>query len=188
MSVPSWQRNESSVQFLETYKQIRKQVNQILMRDFGLKPRSYDVKLVESIYSLTEEDKQTLENISEKYGMKTYAIKKYPEWMVADMRTGIRASIKGIGTHIEIANNIFIGDAGKDKGEDLNRRVREGLYIERRKQWSMAIGYCNALKDGLQEVLETFSVQKNQYEIVFGLIKKEIDLLKGVRKSDSRFL
>ena len=60
MSVPSWQRNESSVQFLETYKQIRKQVNQILMRDFGLKPRSYDVKLVESIYSLTEEDMQTL--------------------------------------------------------------------------------------------------------------------------------
>jgi hypothetical protein len=40
------------------------------------------------------------------------------------------------------------------------------------------------LKDKLQEIITTIKVSVGAYEVVSNLLQKEINLIKGVRKSD----
>lgn len=61
-------------------------------------------------------------------------------------------------------------------------------YSERRIAWDKAIGYCNALKDKFHEILSTIKVSVGAYQVVGELLQKEINLLKGVRKSDNQIL
>ena len=50
MSVRVPDRNESKVEFLGNFHRLRKEVEEILMRDFGLKRRRYEVALMENGY------------------------------------------------------------------------------------------------------------------------------------------
>ena len=77
-----------------------------------------------------------------------------------------------LGVEIELGNSIYV--------------TTEPEYIERRRHFTLAIGYCNALKDKLQEIISTINVSVGAYTNVGLLLKKEIDLLKGVRKSDTK--
>jgi hypothetical protein len=177
MGVSEYKRGESNKLFLANYRKLRKEVNQILMRDFGIKPRSYSVELLHEIYNLEETDRHTLETILNKYGMDSSEINKYPPWLIADWRTNIRHITAQIGTEIELANNIYI-----------SKECPNEEYAERRKHWTLAIGYCNALKDALNEVLDCVSVKVSAYELVFEKLQKEMLLLKAIRKSDKKAL
>lgn len=80
MAVPAYKRNESKIEFLNTFKKLRKCTNAILMRDFGIKPRSYTVELLKDIYEIKEDDFETLTKIMGKYGMKSSEVEKYPSY------------------------------------------------------------------------------------------------------------
>lgn len=173
MSVPEYRRNKSSVEFLANFHKLRKEVNMILMRDFGIKPRHYSVDLIQQIYDLDENDETVLREIMNKYGMDSSQIQKYPKWLVDSWRTQIRQIMSNMGVEIELANSIFITSMDE--------------YYERRKHWTLAIGYCNALKDVFHEILDCLpDVKVGAYTEVSILLKKEIELLKGVRKSDNK--
>jgi len=173
MSVPAYKRGESSAEFLHTYHSLRKEVNVLIARDFGIKPRTYTVELVSEIYDLAKEDKENLTNIANKYGMNSFEVKKYPDWLIDSLRSETRNYTRNIGVEIEIANSIYI-----------YKEVAKEAFAERRKHWDLAIGYCNALKDELNEIIECFKPKPGAYEVLALLIDKEIALLKGVRKSD----
>lgn len=179
MSVPEYKRGESNKLFLANFHSMRKELNLILMRDFGVKPRTYDVKLIENIYELDENDKKTLELLSDKYKMKDYTVKKYPMWKIEDWRKSILEDLKNIGREIELANNIYI-----------SKECPNEEYAERRLHWTLAIGYCNSLKDTLNDLIDTINkdVKLGAYESVFEKLKKEILLLKAIRKSDKKAL
>ena len=174
MGVPEYKQTPSKVEFLSNFHKLRKETNLILMRDFGIKQRTYTVKLVEDIYELSEEDKKTLEAISIKYGIDSVLIDKYSEWLVNAWRNEVRDILTNLGVQIELANSIYI-------------TCREE-YAERRIAWDKALGYCNALKDKFHEILSTIKVSVGAYEVVGKLLQKEINLLKGVRKSDNQIL
>lgn len=175
MSVPVFKRNESTIEFLHTYHKLRKEVNILIARDFGIKPRTYTTHLVSKIYELSEEDEKTLNDMSTKYGMNSVVIEKYPQWLINSLRTETREYTRHIGVEIELANSIFIHEA-----------ISKESYAERRKHWELAIGYCNALKDELNEIVECFHPKASAYEELVKLIDKEIALLKGIRKHDGK--
>lgn len=173
-SVPVYKRKPSAVEFIEKFHKIRKEVILILMRDFGIKARTYSVSLLEDIYEIDPEDKEMLEAITYKYGIDSTLIDKYPSWLIDGWRTEIMMILNNIGIEIECANAIYITNLDE--------------YYLRRNHWDNAIGYVYALKDKLHEVIDCIKVRVNAYKEVFKLIGDEIKLLKSVRKSDNRVL
>jgi len=173
-NVPAYKRNLSGVEFIDKFHRIRKEIILILMRDFGIKARTYTVSLLEDIYSIDPEDKEMLEAITYKYGIDSAIIDKYPEWLINGWRNEIMMILNNIGIEIECANAIYITNLDE--------------YYLRRNHWDNAIGYIYALKDKLHEVIDCIQVRVNAYEAVFKLIRDEIKLLKSVRKSDNKIL
>lgn len=145
-----------------------------ILSDFGLKPRKYNIELLEEIYSIAEEDKSLFERLSEKYGMKSYKVNKYPDWLVAKWRGYSYDYTRWISAEIEFANNIYMTD------ECLHEE-----YAERRLHWTKAIGYCHCLKDLLREIYDCTGNRLGEYAEISALIDKEVLLLKGLRKSDN---
>lgn len=173
MSVPKYKRNTSKIHFFAVYNDIRRETISVLMRDFGIKARSYSVHLLEDIYDLSEEDKKIFEDLSEKYGIESYDIDKYPDWIINSWRNEILAILSNISIEIQCANAIYITN------------IQE--YYNRRNHWNNAIGFCMALMGKLHEIIACIRVKVKSYEHIFELLNEEIRLLKAVRKSDNRY-
>jgi hypothetical protein len=173
-NVPSYKRKKSGVEFISKFHMIRKNIILILMRDFGIKARSYSVSLLEDIYEIDPEDKEILEAIAYKYGIDSGIVDKYPAWLIDGWRNEIMMILNNIGIEIECANAIYITNLDE--------------YYLRRNHWDNAIGYIYALKDKLHEVISCIKVRVNAYEDVFRLIGDELRLIKSVRKSDNKLL
>lgn len=172
MSVPVWKRTESKVEFLSNFHKLRKEIIQILLRDFGIKEKTYTIELIKTIYNIDNVDEETLKNIMEKYKMNSIDLIKYPPWLIDTWRHDILKLLNLLGVEIELGNSIYV--------------TTEPEYIERRRHFTLAIGYCNALKDKLQEIISMINVSVGAYTNAGLLLKKEIDLLKGVRKADTK--
>ena len=108
----------------------------------------------------------------EKYKMNSIDLIKYPPWLIDTWRHDILKLLNLLGVEIELGNSIYV--------------TTEPEYIERRRHFTLAIGYCNALKDKLQEIISMINVSVGAYTNARLLLKKEIDLLKGVRKADTK--
>ena len=173
MSVRVKDRNESKVEFLSNFHNLRKHIETLLMRDFGIKKRKYDLALMEEIYEMDEQTKKDYEALMLKIGATSSIIDKYPAWLIDNWRSSILSILDNLGVQIELANSIYI--------------TNESEFSERRLAWDKAIGFCNALKDKLQDVV--YCVQTDVtlgcYSEIVEEIKREINLLKGVRKSDN---
>lgn len=178
MSVPAYKRNESSIQFLDTFDKIRKESYQILMRDFGVKKRSYTIKLIEKIYEIDEADKMSLEALMEKYNISSADVDKYPEWLIETWRKDISNIITRVGIEIRLFNSIYITNKSLE--------VAEKEYLMRRQHIGNAIGYLYALKDKFQEIIMIIDVSLGAYVEVNKKIDYEVKLLKGVRHADNR--
>lgn len=144
------------------------------MRDFGLKKRAYDIALMEEIYEMTDEDKKLYEALMERIGATSNIIDKYPCWLIDNWRSSILNALDNLGTEIELANSIYA--------------IYPEEWIERRIHWDRAIGYCNALKDKLHDIIFCLGkdITLGAYNDISKKLKKEINLLKGVRKSDCK--
>ena len=172
MSVRKLDRNESKVEFLANFHKLRKEIEIFLMRDFGLKKRKYDIALMEEIYQMTEEDKKCYEDLMTRLGATSSIVDKYPAWLIDSWRTSVMNILDNIGIQIELANSTYV--------------VTQEEFNERRLAWDRAIGFCNALKDKLQDII--FCIQSDItlgcYESISVRLSREISLIKGVRKSD----
>lgn len=172
MSVREIDRNVSKVEFLSNFHELRKEIEFMLMRDFGIKKRILTLSAVEQMYKFSEEEKKTYEQLMIKVGANSEIIDKYPIWLVNYWRDSILKSLNGVGSHIELANSIYVTSK-----EEL---------IERRNNWNAALGYLNALKDNLQNVVYCAkdNISLGTFESVINRLMKEIALIKGIRKAD----
>jgi hypothetical protein len=174
MSVPVYKRNPSKVEFVANFHKLRKEIIMILMRDFGVKARTYKFELMSEIYKFEDEDRETFKNISSKYGIESFELEKYPDWLINGWRNEIMMILNNIGIEIESANALYITNIYE--------------YYNRRMHWNNAIGYCMALQDKFHEILSCIKVKLAAYESIFEMLVKEVKLLKGVRKSDNKLL
>jgi hypothetical protein len=126
------------------------------------------------IYKFDEDDRKEFMRIAEQYGVESFVVNKYPEWLINGWRNEILMILNNIGIEIECANALYITN------------IHE--YYNRRMHWNNALGYCLALKDKLHEVISCINVKIGAYVAAFELITKELKLLKAVRKSDNRLL
>ncbi len=180
MSVPAYRRNLSKIEFLNNFDKIRRDTYLILMRDFGVKKKVYEVKTIEKMYNINSDDKVSLEAIMQKYNISSIDVDKYPEWLINKWREMVLDLLSKIGTEIRLFNSIYMSK------ESLYSAEQE--YLIRRQHITNAIGYLFALKDRLQEIIVVLDSDASigAYAELNKKIDHEITLLKGVRQSDNK--
>ena len=162
MSVLKSKRKPSQFEVFHHLNKMRKEVTDLLLRDFG-----YDldkaVKKVETTFGgrpyeeLSPDEKVRYEKLMEKNTA-------FAEWFIADERKVIVDCLRSITEEVYVANSIY-------------RRVHQ----------DRAVGQCYRLTQELQYAIETLPVDVNKYLRFAEMIQTEINLLKGWRKSDNKF-
>lgn len=171
MSVLKSKRKESQFEVFHSYYKMRREITDLLLRDFGYSldeaKRIIDKKFGNRRYEeFTPEEKIRYNKMREKY------IKFY-SWFVQDERKAVVDCLRKIGEEIFTANSIY--------------PMYMDELIERRMHQDIAIGQCNRLAQELQYAIETLPVDVNKYLRFSEMIKTEINLIKGWRKSDNKF-
>ena len=60
---------------------IEKELAFIVLKDFGIKPRTRDPNFYTKAYRMSDEDASTLQELCEKYGIKKVS-ESYPDWII----------------------------------------------------------------------------------------------------------
>lgn len=157
MSVLKSKRKSSQFEVFHHLYKMRKEVTDLLLRDFGYDLERAD-KRVDKMFGnkhyeeLTPEEKVRYDKLKAKN-------QAFDEWFIADERQVV---------------------------VDCLRTITEEL-VERRIHQDRAIGQCYRLTQELQYAIETLPVDVNKYLRFADMIQTEINLLKGWRKSDNKF-
>lgn len=170
MSVLKSKRKESQFEVFHHLTKMRKEVTDLLLRDFGYDLERAD-KRIEKMFGkpyeeLTPEEKVRYDKLKEKN-------RAFDEWFVSDERQTVADCLRTITEEVYVANSIY-----PTYMEEL---------IERRLHQDKAIGQCYRLTQELQYAIETLPVDVNKYLRFATMIQTEINLLKGWRKSDNKF-
>lgn len=171
MSVLKSKRKPSQFEVFHHFYKVRKEVTDLLLRDFG-----YDLTKAEkdlkrnfggrNVEELNPDEITRYAKLKEKY-------KAFDEWFVMNQRETIMDCLHSIGEEVFTANSIY-------------PTCMEEL-IERRIHQDRAIGQCYRLTQELQYSIETLPVDVNKYTRFADMIQTEVNLIKGWRKSDNKF-
>ena len=171
MSVLKSKRKSSQLEVFHHLYKTRKEVTDLLLRDFG-----YDLeraeKKVEKMFGgrryeeLTPEEKVRYDKLKAKN-------EAFDTWFIEDERKCVVDCLREITKEVFMANNIY-------------PTVMKEL-VERRLCQDRAVGQCYRLTQELQYAIETLPVDVNKYTRFADMIQTEINLIKGWRKSDNKF-
>ena len=171
MSVLKSKRKASQFEVFHQLKKMRKEVTDLLLRDFGYN-LDKATKNVEKTFGgrpyeeLSPDEKVRYEKLMEKNIA-------FAEWFIADERKVIVDCLRTITEEVYVANSIY--------------PVYWDELVERRIHQDRAVGQCYRLTQELQYAIETLPVDVNKYLRFAEMIQTEINLLKGWRKSDNKF-
>lgn len=185
MSVRKPDRTQSKADFMHNALRLRKEVTELLLRDFGVKSKVYetvkeariDDKSRESFlrvighYDILETDRLELENIMYRCSYDEKTLGQYPTWLIDYFRTAILHIMEELMTNLYLGNSIYI--------------TMESEYWKRREHWNAAIGYVYDLAAWLDYIRQTLPVDANKYVGYLDRCKREISMLRGVKKSDN---
>ncbi len=174
MSVPKLKRGISDMEFYNTARYIRKRITFYILRDFGIKDRIRSLELFPKAKKISDEDREIIQGLSEKYDMYNPLIEEYPEWYLNNVRDSILRLLRSMIENIKRANKIW--------------PTTEAEFEQRRAYQNCAIGDCECLLEEFQFALEVFPIDLDKYEEVLNKIVQEISLLEAWRKSDRRLL
>lgn len=169
MSVLKNKRGLSDLEFYRNGIVLRKNLTELLLRDFGI--RSKIRKSTAITKHMTEEDAITFQNLVDKDEC-TNIIDEYPDWLIDKMRNNILNLCYLMIMNITAANSIY--------------PTNESEYYDRRNYQNHAIGNCEQLLQEMQYIISIILVDANKFMPYTKMIAKEIQLLKGWRKSDNR--
>lgn len=171
MSVLKNKRGLSDLEFYRNGIMLRKNLTELLLRDFGIKNKIR--KPVAYTKNMTQEDAETFQGLIDKYEC-TNIIEEYPSWLVDYMRKNILNICHSMIMNITQANTIY--------------PTNETEYYDRRNYQNHAIGNCEQLLQEMQYIISVIPVDANKYMPYVNMITREIQLLKGWRKSDNHIL
>ena len=177
MSVPEGRRGLSDMEFYRTAIRLRRDITFWLLRDFGVKDKTRDVKILSKTCKMEAQDAEKLKEILERYGVEKSIKESYPEWLIDTFRESIMDILRELVLNIRAANSIY-------PGNQYPANMRE--YELRRTYQDKAIGNCDQLYEELQYVGSVIPVDAQKYMPYIEKVEREIALLKGWRKSDNK--
>ena len=179
MAVKSIDRRQSKIEFVNIMNKIRDNLYSLLYRDFGIKHKVVEVKKLMTDLNKSETVPETeIKEIEDKIAelnIDKISYNKIPEWMIIEWRKACLCSYMSAYSSIIQANSIYI----------YNNKID---YFIRRVYWNKAIGFLHVLKNTLYDILTQTGINSGQFNLIFDLIRKEVDILRKVRKSDNKIL
>jgi len=171
MTVVKRKRKQSRFEVIHHFYQLRKEMTDLLLRDFGYSVKKADFHL-KKMFGGRDIDELN-ENEKHHYQMRQKRHYAFEEWFIYDRRQVIMECFREIQENISLANSTY----PTNYVELCERRLRQ----------DRAIGHCHRLLQELQFTIEALPVDVNVYLRFAEKIDRQIDLLKGWRKSDNRF-
>lgn len=171
MAVLKSKRKESQFEVIKHFYRLRKDITDLLLRDFGYNPNKADRKM-EKMFGGKSYDELT-DGQKVNYNKKLDRNNGFEEWFIGYQRDVIMDCIQKSTEYIFTANSIY-----PSIPEELTERR---IYQDR------AIGQCYRLLQELQYTIEILPVDIKKYTRFIDGTNKEINLLKGWRKSDNKF-
>lgn len=170
MSVLKSKRKESQFEVFHHLAKMRREVTDLLLRDFGYSPAKAKKKIQKQFSGraydeLTDKEREHYELLVARDGA-------FRDWFIVDERETVVDCLRKITEEVYTANSIY-----PTSTEEL---------IERRTHQERAIGQCYRLIQELQYAAETLPVDVNKYLRFAEMIDVEIKLLKGWRKADNK--
>lgn len=175
MSVPKSKRNESDFETQHNLKKIRDEVTFLMMNNFGYSDYQFQ-KQIDAFKSKQPWGEDKTNEIVDRWIQKR---KMVNEWFIEKERDAVIDILRQMQTEFSIANSIY-------PSPDTIAQYSE--YIERRLHMDKAIGYCFTLITELQYIKDSIPADLNLYDGLIAMIEKQVNLFKGVRQSDNRFL
>ena len=170
MSVLVPNRKESGFQVFHNLEVLRKEITDLLLRDFGYDTAKQARKLERQFGGRPYEELAGPEKLRYERLLDQWAA--FDEWFIQDERKYIIDCLRGITKHVYMANSIF--------------PIYQEELIERRIHQDQAIGLCYDLIQELQYAIETLPVDVNVFLRFSKRIQTEINLIKSWRKSDNK--
>lgn len=170
MTVIKAKRKESQFEVFHNLMKTRKEITDLLLRDFGYN-HFKTVEKIQKQFIVPYSDMTTEEQV--RYDRKMEKEMAFVTWYIEDERKAVIDCIRGITKEVYIANSIY--------------PTCEMELKERRLHQELALGHCYTLTQELQYAMETLPVDVNKYIRFAEMINKEIKLIKSWRKSDNKF-
>lgn len=170
MSVLQSERKESNLLYYHQAYEIRKELVNLSLRDFGLKQTKSDLIISDKV---SEEDKQTILELTAKY-KRGYIIHKQPEWLLEKFRDSVFDHCNQLIDNITAAYNLH--------------PTYKAEWDERRLYQDKAIINCEQLIQTIQFIMSVLPVDANKFLKYVPMIEKEIELLKSWRKKGNKML
>lgn len=170
MSVLKSKRKASQFEVFHHLYKMRKEITDLLLRDFGYSfekaAKRLDKRFGRPYEQLSEAER-------ERYDRTKIRWEAFDDWFIYDQRQTIVDCLRAITREVYIANSIY-------------PTCMEEL-VERRLHQDKAVGLCYDLTQELQYAIETLPVDVNIYLRFGEMIQTEINLIKGWRKADNKF-
>ena len=159
MSVLKSKRKPSQFEVFHHLTQLRKDITDLLLRDFGYSFEKAEKRLQKRFSGreydyLTDSEKAQYDRLKRRY-------EAFDEWFIEDERRVIIDCLRAIGEHVYTANSIY--------------PVYMEELIERRVHQDLAIGQCYRLVQELQYAIETLPVHIHVYRKCFNGILQFLD-------------
>ena len=171
MSVPKGKRKESQFEVIKHFYRLRKDITDLLLRDFGYSQKKADSS-IQKLFGGKPCEELTEEQQTH-YNKRKDRQEGFENWFIGYQRDTIMDCIRNTTEYIFSANSIYPSSV-----EEL---------MERRMFQNKAIGQCYRLLQELQYTVEILPVDINKYIRFIEGIEKEIRLLRGWRKKDNKF-
>lgn len=171
MSVLKNRRERSQFQVFNTAYNLYVDIVRLLLRDFGTKAKTINLKFTKEYEKVEDQDKIILEGLLEKYKFTNTIFGEFPYWIIDRYRNDIINLLNELVLNIIAANTIFISSREE--------------YQERRKYQNNAISNCNQLLNLFMLIEDILRIDLNSLEKYIDLLDQEIKLLKAWRRSDN---
>ncbi len=188
--VPKHERSLSPMEFLHNALVLRREVTELLLRDFGVKSKVREhltnaqmdmesraaLEDVRNRYQMDESDSQKIDSIIQNSRYDQRVLDEFPDWLINYYRTSILHVMESLCNNVYYANSIYIC-----KNPEME-------HSQRRYYLNMAVANCYQLANWMDYARQTLPVDANKYRKYLDRIDREIALLKGVREADNKRL
>ena len=162
-------RSMSKYKFYANATRLRKELTQLLLRDFGLKRKVRETIL--DTRNMKPDDVKQLIGLMERYNIAVIK-SEYPTWIIDKFRNSVWDILRDMHVNITRAYSIWATNFSEAN--------------ERRDAQNRAIAACENLLQEMTFAIDILDVDAEKYMRYVDLIVVEISLLKGWRKADNK--
>ena len=161
------------MEFFSNALRMRRDITMMLLRNFGCKERARNLKLPHGLKIMHSADRDALLEILDRWNAGGDVLVQYPQWLLSHFRESLLQLLRDLVMHITAANSIY-----------------PTMLIEaeeRRLLQNKAICTCECLLQELNHIADVLPVDANKIQPYIYMCDREVQLLKGWRKSDNKF-